>query len=449
MTRTEKNRKNRDDALIETKSIATISEKDAKKVTLGALLGTAMEWYDFFLFSAASALVFNQQYFVSKDPITATLASFATFGVGLVMRPIGGMLFGALGDKLGRRRILMITVLGIGIVTGIIGLLPNFMIIGVWAPIMLVILRMAQGLFVGGEWGGAMTIVVENVPLEKRARYAAIPQVGSPIGTILSSGGFFLVTIAFSAEGFNSVGWRIPFLAAIPMLLLTLYIRRKLEESPVFKMLQQEDEIEKSPIVATLRESWRQIIVGMAAAFLGVGGFYLVTAFFVWYGVNQLHYDSSLMLLGGMVGAAIEIPVLIYGGRLAERYGASKLIIWGGVATIVAAFPAFWMLESGNPILVLAAMMLATATLSTPYAASGTVLTGLFPARTRYTGVSLSQNIAGMLAGAVPILATAFVAGAGMHWWPAALMLMVIALFTAVSGLISPKLSVKLENFKH
>jgi MFS family permease len=436
-------------AAAEFNATTELSIKDANKVAAGALIGTALEWYDFFLFSAAAALVFNVQYFTSENATAAAMASFATFGVGLAARPIGGLIFGRMGDKVGRRRVLMITIVGIGVVTGLIGLLPTYAAIGFAAPALLVLLRILQGLFVGGEWSGAMTLVVENAPLHLRARYAAIPQIGSPIGTILSSGGFFIMTLVFSQENFDSFGWRIPFLIALPLLVVAVYLRARLEESPVFRQLEESGEVEKSPIRTTFRDSWKQIIIGMAAALLGVGGFYLVTAFCVWYGVNVLGYDDSLLLLGSMVAAAVEIFALIWGGVLGTKYGASKVILWGGVASAVVAVPAFFMFESGQPVLIVVAMTLAVSTLSLPYAASGTVLTGLFPATTRYTGVGMAQNAAGMLSGFIPLLATGFVASAGDHWWPAAAMLVFLSLFTAFAGLIAPRLSVDLPGFKH
>ena len=426
-----------------------ITTKEANKVALGALVGNAIEWYDFFLFSAAAALVFNVQYFATDSATDSAMAAFATFGVGLVARPVGGAIFGAIGDRVGRKNVLLITVIGIGIVTALIGMLPTYAAIGVAAPILLILLRILQGLFVGGEWSGAMTIVVENAPLKRRALYAAIPQIGSPIGTIMSSGFFFIMGVILTQDSFDAWGWRVPFLFAIPLVLVGAWLRSKLEESPVFEALKEEGEVEKAPFIAIFKNNWLQIIIGVLVAVVGVAGFYLVTSFVVWYGVNILGYTQDLMLIGTFVAAAVEIPVLYFGGRLGVKIGASRVVIYGGILSVAASIPAFLLIISGVPLLVILGMTLAVAGVSVPYAASGTVMTGLFPAKTRYSGVAWAQNIAGMIAGFVPLAATAWVAAAGNQWWPAAAILFILSAVTVVGGLLAPKASVAIPGFKH
>ncbi|MDJ1370193.1 MULTISPECIES: MFS transporter [Micrococcales] len=434
---------------IETDAVRHMTDAEARKVTFGALLGTAMEWYDFFLFSAASALVFNIQYFAVGDATSAALASFATFGVGLAARPIGALIFGRMGDRVGRRKVLLITIVGIGIATGLIGVLPTYAAIGIAAPVLLVLLRVVQGLFMAGEWSGAITLVVENAPLERRAFYAAIPQLGSPIATILSSGGFFLLTLTLSQESFDSWGWRIPFLAAIPLLLVALYVRTKLSESPVFRELEERNEILTSPIKTAFKEQWRQILVATMTGTLGLAGFYLVTTFCVWYGVNMLGYSAGLMLLASLIAAAVEIPVLILAGRFGSKHGASRVVIWGSSAAILLSLPVFLMFSSGVPALVVTSMVVAVSVLALPFGASGAVITGLFSAKTRNSGTSLANNFAGMISGFIPVLTTSWVAAVGGHWWPAVAMLVLLAVLTGISGLLAPRMSVAIPGFKH
>ena len=427
---------------------APIDERVTKRVALGALVGTALEWYDFFLFTTASALVFNVQFFATNDPILAGIFSFATLAVGFVARPIGGVVFGMLGDRVGRKKILMVTIVGIGVVTGLIGVLPNYAAIGVLAPALLILLRIVQGLAVGGEWSGAMIIAVENAPVSKRGRYAAVPQIGSPIGTLLSSGGFYALAYLLSKDSFDAWGWRIPFLAAIPLLLVSLWIRSKLSESPEFEALLEAEEVEHAPVRGVLKNSWRQILVGMASALLGIGGFYLATTFIVFYGTTVLKMPRETLLLATLVAAAVEVPILIWGGRLGERLGASKVILGGGIAAAVLAFPVFLAIQTKDPFLVVVGMTVGVAALSIPYAVSGAALTGLFPTQTRYTGVAIASNLAGVLSGFVPMVATATLAASGSSWVPSAWLLVGIALFTAVSGLLVPVLSIRQEGLK-
>ncbi len=418
----------------------TVTEAEARKVAFGAFVGTALEWYDFFLFGTAASLVFNRLYFASDDVVVATAGAFASFAVGFLARPLGAVLFGHLGDRIGRRKCLIITVTLIGFVTGAIGLLPTYFSIGVAAPVLLTLLRLLQGVAVGGEWGGAVTLAVEHAPKEHRGRYAAMPQIGSPIGTLLSSGAFLLVSL-LPPESFDAWGWRLPFLAAFPLLYIALWIRRRVEESPLFEQLLREDELAGSPVTQVFRNAFPQLMVGAGSAFLGIGGFYLITTFVISYGTSNLGMPRSLLLTATLVAAAVEIAVLVVGGRLAERFGSGHITLIGGIVSALVAFPTFWMIDTTNPALVIIGVTLAVACLSIPYAVSGALLTDLFPARLRYSGVALSSNIAGVVSGFVPLLATGLLTVSDGRSWAPALLLVVIALITAGSGALAPRIS--------
>ena len=418
---------------------ATVTDADARTVAFGAFVGTALEWYDFFLYGTAAALVFNRLYFATDDAVVSTLAAFASFAVGFVARPVGAVVFGHLGDRIGRRRCLLITVTMIGIVTGLIGALPDYLTIGLAAPVLLTLLRLLQGVAVGGEWGGAVTLAVEHAPPERRGRYAAMPQIGSPAGTLLSSGAFLAVA-QLPPASFDAWGWRIPFLAAFPLLAIAVWLRLRVEESPLFEKLLEEDERSSSPIREVLARAWPQLAVGAGTTLLGVGGFYLITTFVISYGTSQLGLPRSLMLGATLVAAAVEIGVLVLGGRLAERYGAWRVTVVGGVASALMAFPAFWLIDTGAVAAVILGVTVATALLSVPYAVSGALLTELFPPHLRYSGVALSANLAGVVSGFVPLAATALLAAGGGTSALPALLLVGIALVTAGSGAIAPRL---------
>ena len=426
--------------LPETAPAPVLDDKTASKVALGALVGNALEWYDFFLFTTAAALVFDKQYFASSDAVTATLASFATLAVGFAARPIGGLIFGRMGDRVGRRRTLLITITLIGATTALIGLLPNQFAIGLAAPVLLTVLRVVQGLALGGEWSGAIIIAVEHAPPAKRGRFAALPQIGSPIGTLMSSGAFLLVSL-LAQDHFDAWGWRIPFLAAVPLLLVALFIRSQLEESPAFRELLARNEIAHAPVSTVFRRSWRQVLVGLAVCFLGMGGFYLVTTFVVSYGTQTLELSRTVLLTGTLTAAAVEVPVLIISGRLTERFGASRVIVSGAITTALLAFPVFLLIETAEPALVIIAITIGVAALSFPYGACGTVLAGLFRPQLRYSGVAIASNAASMLSGCVPLIATAIFAASGDRIWTAAAFLIVIALITLIGGLLTPRLS--------
>lgn len=428
--------------LAEEATVPSVSGADAGKIARAAFVGTALEWYDYFLFGTAAAIVFNRLFFTSLDPTAATLAAFATFGVGFAARPLGAVLFGYIGDRMGRRPALLITIVAIGVATGLIGFLPDFGTIGLAAPIMLAILRLVQGLAVGGEWGGAMTLAVEHAPIEKRGRYAALVQVGSPVGTLMSSGAFALVLL-MPAEVFDSWGWRLPFLAAFPLLLVALYIRLKVEESPIFNELVKLEERAKIPAVDVFRQAWGRLIVAVAAAFLGVGGFYIMTTFVISYGTTTLRMDRGLMVNATLIAAVVQIGVILVIGRISEKVGPGRMTLIGGLVTAVAAFPLFWMIDTRNPAAIILAVTLGIALLSVAYSVTGALLTELFPPQLRYSGVALGYNLAGALSGFLPLIAVALLGVSGGASWTAALLLIVVSLITAAGGFFGEHLRVK------
>ncbi|MBO1329887.1 MFS transporter [Streptomyces sp. VRA16 Mangrove soil] len=411
--------------------------KDIRKLLTAAFSGTALEWYDYFLYGTAAALVFNKLFFPELDPTVGTIASFVTFAVGFVARPIGAAIFGHIGDRYGRKVSLIITVVMMGATTGCIGLLPTYDTIGVWAPALLAALRFLQGISVGGEWSGAMLLTLEHTPKEKHGSYSSIPQLGSPVGTLLSSGAFALVGLLPDGS-FYSWGWRLPFLVAFPLLAFALFLRMHIEESPVFRKMLEDAERngpKPAPLVEAFRRTWGRMIVGVGAAFLGVGGFFLMSTFIISYGTDELGIDKQTMLNSTVIGSVVEIVVLVLAGRLADRIGAWRVCAIGALVTMVVAFPAFWLVDTKETGLVYLGVSLGIGALSIPYAPIGAVVSGMFPEEFRYSAVAMSYNLAGVLSGFVPLIATSLTSAADGASWGAGLLLMVIAACTVAGSL--------------
>lgn len=414
----------------------------ARKVASASFIGTTVEYYDFFIYGTAAALVFPKLFFPESSPLVGTLLSFATFGVGFLARPVGGIVFGHFGDRIGRKRMLVVSLVTMGTATMLMGLMPTYATIGLAAPVLLTLLRLVQGFAVGGEWGGATLMAVEHAPQGKRGFYGAFPQMGAPAGTGLATIAFFFAT-QLSPDRFESWGWRLPFLAAFPLLLVAVYIRRKVEESPLFEELLKQDERAKIPAVDVFRTAWRRLLVAITSALLGVGGFYIMTTFVISYGADTLGLSRSLMVNATLVAAVFQIAVILFMGRVAERIGPGRVTLWGGAATALLAFPLFWLIDTKSPLLVVFAVALGIAVLSVAYAVSGALLTELFPAHLRYSGVALAYNLAGALTGFLPFVATALLDTSGGASWPVSLLLAALALLTALGGFLGERMRVK------
>lgn len=422
--------------------VRTASPADIRRLLSAAFIGTALEWYDYFLFGTAAALVFNKLFFPGLDPAVGTIASFMTFAVGFIARPVGAAIFGHVGDRYGRKTALIITVVLMGVSTGCIGLLPGYAALGIWAPVLLAALRFLQGVSVGGEWSGAMLLTLEHTPREKHGSYSTVPQLGSPVGTLLSSGAFALAGV-LGDGAFHSWGWRVPFLAAFVLLLVALYLRLRVEESPVFKAMLEDSERNGPPpvpLVEAFRRSWGRMLVAVGAAMLGIGGFFLMTTFIISYGTGELGVDKSVMLNATLVGAVAEIVVLVVAGRIADRVGAWKVCAVGACVSVLAAFPAFWLIDTARPGLVILGVTLAIAALSIPYAPIGAVVSGLFPETFRYSAVAMSYNIAGVLSGFVPLVAASLLDLSGGGSWSVVLLLILISACTAAGSYAAGRL---------
>lgn len=399
-----------------------------------------MEWYDYYLFGLASGMVFSRLFFTELDPWAASLAAFATFGIGFVARPAGAVLFGMIGDRLGRRPALIISVALIGTATALIGMLPDFFAIGITAPLLLVLLRLLQGVAVGGEWSGAMTIAIEHAPPEYRNRFAALVQLSSPIATFMSSGAFALVLL-LPAESFDAWGWRLPFLAAIPLLLVVVVLRRRIEESPAFLQLLAEQKPLRIPALEVFRRVPGRLVVAILVSLLGVGGFYFVNTFMVNFGVSERGLDRQLMVNATLVAAAAQVIVTLLSGRLAERVGPGRVTFWGGLATAACALPVFWLLDMRESWAAVLALVLALSCVILAYGVAGTTLTSLFPTELRYSGVSLGYNLAAVVGGFLPFLAQlSLKQSEGASWGPA-LLFALFGLATALGGFLAARLA--------
>lgn len=416
-------------------------QRDLNRVAVSSLLGTAMEWYDYFLYGLFAALIFDELFFPELPGAAGSVLALLTFAIGFVARPLGGLIFGHLGDRLGRKTTLIVTLTIIGTATGLIGVLPTYGQIGIAAPILLASLRFIQGLSLGGEWGGAVLMVVEHAPENKRAIYGAIPQLGSPIGTVLSSGVIALVTL-LPQESLMSWGWRLPFLLSFLMLAIALYLRLQVEESPVFRQLQAEseqaeDERAKIPIVELIRTALPQMLLVIVTCLFASGGFFLMTTYAVNYGTDVLGMTTSLVLIATLVGAALEGIAIVISGRLGDRLSPAAVVTGGGLLALVMTVPVVFLISSGHPLLAATGIALGIGVLGVPYGPLGTLLSQLFDDTHRYSGVAVSYNIAGLVGGFVPSLALALQTQLGDTVWVIGLLFAAIVAMTAVGGRLS------------
>ncbi|MBR0641818.1 MFS transporter [Plastoroseomonas hellenica] len=411
------------------------------RVIAAACIGSALEWYDFFLFGTAAALVFGELFFPQSDPLVGTLLAFLTFGVGFVVRPLGGILFGIMGDRYGRKPVLVITLLMIGIGTTLIGVLPTYATAGYWAPVMLVALRVVQGLGAGAEYGGAVIYLVENAPAKHRGFWGGFAPLGVSVGNLLAAGAFALVTM-LPREEMMAWGWRIPFLASFLLILVGLYVRLKLTETPVFtKAVVERGKIERNPAMSALRKHPRNFLVVLGARMAENGLGYLFPVFGLSYVTITLGVPRADALSALMLAFVVELFTILGFAALSDRIGRRPVYMFGALAGVALAFPFFWLVGTREWIWIAVAFILARAVVTAAmFGPQAAYFAELFPPQRRFAGFAFARELGSLLAGGpAPFLATALVAWASGSWWPVACYAALLSAITAIAVWYGPE----------
>lgn len=418
-------------------------EQRARKAALSSFVGAVVDWYDFLLYGIVAALIFKDQFFPSIGSNIGTLAALATFGVGFLFRPLGGVVFGHFGDKLGRKKMLVLTVILMGISTVGIGLLPNFAAIGWWAPVLLVTLRAIQGFAVGGEWGGAALMAVENAPQGKKALYSSGVQVGYGVGLVLATGAVSLIIATLGEQAFMDWAWRIPFIASIVLIAVAMWIRRDQEESSEFieKVVQHQDQPQKLPILQAIKNHPKAFFYIIALRFTELLTMYLVTNFALNYSTNNLGMDKQFFLnITLMVGAisCISIPFFAW---LADRFDHRKMCVWGGLIGALSAFPFFMALDAQNTwLIIIGAILLANVAHDMVVSVHQPIFTALFGTAYRYSGAGVGYQVASIIGGGfTPFIAASLVIWGNGSWHYVAIYLAIGCLLTTLVAATMPK----------
>ncbi|MER1978927.1 MHS family MFS transporter, partial [Pseudocitrobacter faecalis] len=399
---------------------STILKKN-KRVLIASLTGSSIEWFDYFLYGTAAALVFNKIFFPMVDPVIGLILSYLSFSLTFFIRPIGGVLFAHIGDRIGRKKTLVLTLSLMGGATVMIGLLPTYDQIGIWAPILLILMRIIQGMGIGGEWGGALLLAYEYAPEKRKGFFGSIPQAGVTIGMLMATFIVSLMTL-FSEEQFLSWGWRIPFLMSAVLVLLGLWIRKDIDETPEFKKVKQSGQVAKAPLRDTLTHHWREVLIAAGLKVVETAPFYIFSTFIVSYATTTLTYQKSQVLEAVTLGALVATVMIPLMGLLSDKIGRKRM--YAGSVTLLGLFivPWFMLLDTGTTWAIMLATVVMFGILWAPITAVlGTLCSEIFSANVRYTGITLGYQIGAALAGGTaPLIATGLLAKYDGDWVPVA-----------------------------
>ncbi|WER45036.1 MFS transporter [Cupriavidus sp. WKF15] len=410
------------------------NERAVRKVVAASLIGATIEWYDFFLYGVVAGIVFNKLYFPASDPLVATMLAYTTFAVGFVTRPLGGVIFGHFGDRIGRKSMLVITLMIMGVSTFLIGLVPTYDSIGIWAPVLLLLLRVLQGIGLGGEWGGAVLMAYEYAPPGRKGFYASLPQIGLSIGLCLASGVVALLSLTLTDAQFLAWGWRVAFLVSAAMVFVGMYIRLNVKETPEFAAVKQRNAETRIPFVDMIQRYPGNILKGMGARYIDGVFFNIFGVFSIGYLTQTLQLSRTQALIGVMAAAIVMCVFIPFFGSLSDRIGRTRVYFWGSLLTAFSSFPAFWlMLNSGHStLLVWVSIVVPFGILyAAVYGPEAALFCELFDAKVRYTGISFVYQFSGIFAsGITPIIATALLKTGGGQPWQ-------ICAYVAFAGVVS------------
>ncbi len=409
-----------------------------RTVVAASAVGTTIEWYDFLIYGTAASLVLNKLFFPTHDPLVGTLLSIGTIGVGFFARPIGAVILSHFGDRLGRKSMLIFTLVSMGVATAVVGLLPTYASIGIAAPVLLVLCRLVQGIAVGGEWGGAVLMTTEHSPALRRGFYGSMVQIGFPLGMALGTASFFALAY-LSDQQFVAWGWRIPFVASSVLVVIGVFIRLRIQETPDFKDVLREGKVVRFPVMDTIVRHPKDLIIGLGARITEISWIYVITIFGLNYAVATLGLSRSLVLGAIALGAACELVTIPLCGHLSDLVGRRLIYLLGCVAAILLSFPIFWGIETRDPAIVVLAFVIGMSVgHGIMYGVQASFLSEMFPSNLRYSGASLGYQIAAPLGGGlVPLAATAMVGLNHGATWPVSLLMIAIAALTIVAVLFA------------